>query len=352
MDEESPLSENTTTPQDTRSHSDIASSKITRKSHRKSRAGCKSCKTRRVKCDELKPQCANCKRRNIRCDYTLPTESLASQSSRALDHAEDLRLSEIELTYHWVTTTSRSLSAWSSGATVWQTLLEDVALNHQHILHLMFSLTAFQLAYCRPSRSDEYIATADHHYERALASVTHDLANISTENCDAVLISVQLICFVGWARGPQPGEYLAFGDHGRSDWLIMFRGIRTTMESIRKESFTKTHASATKSKSRQIPSLIEPDGYVLQLSELREHVAATSETAESTGNLWAVDILKECYDSRYDGTDSEYHVVFAWLYKMPDIFLDRLQQREPIPMIIFAHFIVLMHEMERFWYVT
>jgi hypothetical protein len=63
-----------------------------------------------------------------------------------------------------------------------------------------------------------------------------------------------------------------------------------------------------------------------------------------------VDILQECYSSRYEGVDSEYHVAFAWLYKMSDDFLDRLQQRQTIPLIIYAHFVVLMHEMERFWY--
>jgi hypothetical protein len=47
MQQESPLSESTSTPQG--AHSDAASSRITRKSHRKSRAGCKNCKTRRIK---------------------------------------------------------------------------------------------------------------------------------------------------------------------------------------------------------------------------------------------------------------------------------------------------------------
>lgn len=228
--------------------------------------------------------------------------------------------------------------------------MEDVALSHPHVLHLMFALTALQLGLCRPSRQEEYIATADHHYERALASVTRALTDISSDNCDAILLSVQLICFVSWARGPQPGEYLAFGDHGRSDWLIMFRGIRTTLESFGSNNFTKTHAKAVRSKNRPLPPLSEPPGYEAQLSELREHVSATSPPSESEENVRAVDILLDCYSNRYCGVDSEYHVAFAWLYRMSDDFLDRLQQRDAIPLIIYAHFVVLMHEMEKFWY--
>jgi hypothetical protein len=228
--------------------------------------------------------------------------------------------------------------------------MEDVAFNHQHVLHLMFALTALQLSRCRPNRRKQYIATADHHYEIALSRVTPDLAVINSNNCDAILLSVQLICFVNWARGPQPGEFLAFGEHGRSDWLVMFRGIRTTLDSYGRHNFTKTHAPALRSKGRPLPPMDEPVGYSEQLSELREHVLAVCQPSEREENMQAVDILQECYSNRYDGIDSELHVSFAWLYRLPEPFLDRLQARDATTLVIYAHFVVLIYEMERFWY--
>jgi hypothetical protein len=298
-------------------------------------------------CDEAKPHCTNCVRRQVRCSFAIGLPKSASTASELPPESVDLRISEIELTYHWSTTTSHSLSAWESGATVWRTLLEEVALQHHHVLHLMFALTALQLARCRTDRGAEYRATADHHYERALADVTRAMRNISSDNCDAILISVQLICFVNWARGAQPGDYLAFAECGTSDWLVMFRGIRTTLECFGRENF-KRHAPAVESKSRPLPPMSEPLGYEKQLTELREHVAVTSSPSESEANVRAMDILQECYSNRYEGVDSEYHVVFAWLYKMSDDFLDRLQQRDIIALTIYAHFVVLVHEMERF----
>ncbi|CAD6449403.1 0d7cdde0-28ae-462f-a86f-f7fb82b723fa [Sclerotinia trifoliorum] len=41
----------------------------TRRPHKKSRYGCKSCKTRRLKCDETKPTCVNCTKNDIACEY-------------------------------------------------------------------------------------------------------------------------------------------------------------------------------------------------------------------------------------------------------------------------------------------
>ncbi|KAF1943773.1 hypothetical protein EJ02DRAFT_399790 [Clathrospora elynae] len=365
MQQESPLTEHTPASRgssqaflvaSTYNNNDEGASRpptITRKSHRKSRAGCRNCKTRRIKCDETKPHCANCKRRQVRCGYpNTTTTSDLNSGDLANDRSRpgDLQISDIELTYHWITSTSHSLSAWASGAARWQSIMGDVAFEHNHVLHLLFALTALHLATCRPTRCEEYTATAEHHYERALAQVTREIVSIGPSNCDAVLVSVQLICFVSWARGPQAGEYLAFGKQGRSEWLVMFRGIRTTLESLGRDQFAKTHAPAVRAKDRLLPPLDEPFEYEKQLQGLREHVAYVSEPAERDDNARAIGVLHECYSSRYESKDAEYHVAFAWLYRMSDDFLNRLQQRDPLPLVIYAYFVVLMHDIERFWY--
>ncbi|KAH8897578.1 hypothetical protein GQ53DRAFT_637945 [Thozetella sp. PMI_491] len=43
--------------------------KPARRSHKKSRNGCKECKRRHLKCDENRPSCVNCTRTNHRCSY-------------------------------------------------------------------------------------------------------------------------------------------------------------------------------------------------------------------------------------------------------------------------------------------
>ncbi|KAJ5723538.1 hypothetical protein N7488_001573 [Penicillium malachiteum] len=41
-----------------------------RRAHKKSRAGCLTCKKRKVKCDEGKPECQRCNTRGIQCNYS------------------------------------------------------------------------------------------------------------------------------------------------------------------------------------------------------------------------------------------------------------------------------------------
>ncbi|KAF3769235.1 hypothetical protein M406DRAFT_287346 [Cryphonectria parasitica EP155] len=43
-----------------------------RRSHKKSRAGCKRCKARKIKCDEVHPRCSNCLKHGVPCDFEHP----------------------------------------------------------------------------------------------------------------------------------------------------------------------------------------------------------------------------------------------------------------------------------------
>ncbi|KAI0394731.1 hypothetical protein F5Y17DRAFT_240114 [Xylariaceae sp. FL0594] len=44
-----------------------------RRSHKKSRAGCKRCKVRKIKCDEVHPRCGNCSKHGVSCDFEHPS---------------------------------------------------------------------------------------------------------------------------------------------------------------------------------------------------------------------------------------------------------------------------------------
>ncbi|KAL5378630.1 hypothetical protein DPSP01_009041 [Paraphaeosphaeria sporulosa] len=330
---------------------------IKRRAHRKSRFGCKNCKLRRIKCDERKPECLNCRNRQVRCDY-LPS-SQAAVTTAAPSPAEAvvapslfgaLNVEDLELMYHWTTSTSATLSSQTSGAIFWRTQVTELALSHHHILHLILSITASHLARFRPQRRDEYVALADHHYATALPVVTAELSHLHQDNCDPVLLSVQLICTFTWARGPQPGEYLAFGEKGRSDWLVMFRGIRTTLETVGYDNFTRSMAPNIRAHAKPLPNVAGTLAYEEPLAELSDYIQYASKPAQLSQNVYAHQVLLECYSNRYGGVDGEYHIVFAWLFRMHEEFLEALQRHQTVPLVIYAHFAVLMNDMESFWY--
>ncbi|KAL5423369.1 hypothetical protein PMIN06_006744 [Paraphaeosphaeria minitans] len=328
---------------------------IKRRAHRKSRFGCKNCKLRRIKCDERKPECLNCRNRQVRCDY-LPSSQVAVTAPSPTETAVTpslfgaLNVEDLELMYHWTTSTSATLSSQRSGTIFWRTQVTELALSHHHVLHLILSITARHLARFRPQRRDEYVALADLHYATALPVVTAELSHLHQDNCDPVLLSVQLICTITWARGPQPGEYLAFGDQGHSDWLAMFRGIRTTLETVGYDNFTRSMAPNIRAHAKPLPDVAGTLAYEEPLAELSDYVHYASKPPQLSQNVYAHQVLLECYSNRYGGVDGEYHVSFAWLFRMQEEFLQALQRHEPVPLVIYAHFAVLMNDMESFWY--
>ncbi|CRK35400.1 hypothetical protein BN1708_006724, partial [Verticillium longisporum] len=54
-----------------------------RRSHKKSRAGCRRCKSRKIKCDEVHPRCGNCLKHGVACDFQNPdiVEDLVATAS-------------------------------------------------------------------------------------------------------------------------------------------------------------------------------------------------------------------------------------------------------------------------------
>ncbi|KAL2259973.1 hypothetical protein VTK26DRAFT_6168 [Humicola hyalothermophila] len=58
-----------------------------RRSHKKSRTGCRRCKARKIKCDEVHPRCGNCVKHGVPCDFEHP-EVLAELRAAAAAAAE------------------------------------------------------------------------------------------------------------------------------------------------------------------------------------------------------------------------------------------------------------------------
>ena len=56
---------------------------LTRRSHKKSRAGCYTCKGRKIKCGEQKPKCTNCLTKGLDCIYPAVNDLLSTTPSSA-----------------------------------------------------------------------------------------------------------------------------------------------------------------------------------------------------------------------------------------------------------------------------
>ncbi|KAK0648567.1 hypothetical protein B0T16DRAFT_326644 [Cercophora newfieldiana] len=190
------------------------------KGHRKSKKGCVTCKTRRVKCSEERPFCRACRRLGLDCQYVPTALSLgvappgllgAGPAAAALTF-EDLRF------FHHFLAGGHPPLPFGEGK-VWR---DVAAISHEYdfLAHAMMGLAAQDLTASTPSN---YSVQALNHRVRAIAKMNVALskADISAVDGDARLAAAMLLTF-------QSSNM----EDGMMDFLRMLRGwmvIQTTV---------------------------------------------------------------------------------------------------------------------------
>ncbi|KIV99743.1 hypothetical protein, variant [Verruconis gallopava] len=209
-----------------------------RRSHTKSRKGCKTCKRRHIRCDETFPQCRNCTKHQVRCDYMdspAPGDagmSLSGQAnvlwtpdvSRAVDQWQstgqfpfpDLQIypqpqwqslarDDLRLIYHLLSVCSEMVQSRTSKLTIWTELLPrfmGVAASYPFVMHAILAFSANHLAWISQSAETRTIASA--HGATAMKGLHEATLSFSKSNADAVLASSLLLSWQstdwrGWA---------------------------------------------------------------------------------------------------------------------------------------------------------
>jgi hypothetical protein len=198
-----------------------------RRSHTKSRKGCKTCKRRHIRCDETYPQCRNCTKHQVRCDYMdNPTPSddglrLPGQANllwtpeieRNVDvwrqtgqfPFPDLQIApqpqwqafsrtDLRLVYHLASVCCEMQQSRTSKLTIWTELTPkflSIAASHSFVMHAVLAFSANHLAWIAQSTETRHIAY--HHGGIAMKGLHEAIGTFSRSNADAVLAASMLL---------------------------------------------------------------------------------------------------------------------------------------------------------------
>ncbi|EEH34258.2 hypothetical protein PAAG_05307 [Paracoccidioides lutzii Pb01] len=222
-----------------------------RKSHTKSRKGCKTCKRRHIRCDETTPQCRNCTKHNCRCDYM--DNVIVRDQAPAQRVGPDLLMSpEIDIEIdEWLKTGNppfpelqlSSRAYWFkfsrtdlrlihhiaglsidlhrrgySNCTVWaqkMPIFLAIALSNEFVMSAILALSAFHLAWMTQNPETENLAY--HHRGIALKGLHEAIGSFSQENSDAILAASMLL---SW----QAKEWQV--------WASLQQGVSTVLNSM------------------------------------------------------------------------------------------------------------------------
>ena len=158
-----------------------------RRTHKKSRTGCATCKARKIKCDERHPACLNCISHGVECPFLNPgivppqppraSQSSSSRKSKSKSpipphghsspstpfplprvETDELPLLELELLHNFTIHTYSTLAADPAVCEFWRVNVVQLGLKCDYIMRAVLALSALHLAYHQPERRDFYTA--------------------------------------------------------------------------------------------------------------------------------------------------------------------------------------------------
>ncbi|KPM43904.1 hypothetical protein AK830_g2586 [Neonectria ditissima] len=353
----------------------------TKRPHKKSRAGCLSCKKRKVKCDEARPTCRSCSLRKTRCEYpspppttdfwlsststptASPAPSVASDSSSSSSDSAGLSLViqeplfrptatddvDMKLLWFYTTATSESFSVEPGRRDlkkdVMQTTIVQYAFENPFLMNSLFALASLHLQNLNqgvPRRALTYRAQSFEGYRRAIEQA-------KPETFPALLVNSLLLT----ALSSQNFREDNANDLYILDWMIIWRGIRlmfqmTSITSImslgigplfdRPEIDADAASAAIPNQLISMVSLIRPeeDDYL--------DVPVYYETLKYLGSL---------YDNIQNPMDEAMTLrIITWFTILPSKFIELARAKQPRALVIIAHYAVFIKMIRSVWWVV
>ncbi|KAI1342464.1 hypothetical protein F5Y15DRAFT_305065 [Xylariaceae sp. FL0016] len=255
-----------------------------RRSHKKSRAGCKRCKNRKIKCDESHPRCGNCTKHGVPCDFEYPEigdalmpapdtpRSTTSPSASQCDspspstlpatpaaaastpttvyrnpepqlvlstNSKSNRMMELKLLHHYTTITCETLAISSPvSKRIWRDTVPNLAFSGASFLaDALLAVSALHLRSHAPQ--DQELIRASHGYMAStLSKYSASLSKgINESNAEALFLTAALIAFQSTASriisrddNSDPKEK-AGGYVLPLSWFHSFQGVKAVVAS-------------------------------------------------------------------------------------------------------------------------
>ncbi|KAL5044854.1 hypothetical protein BDW71DRAFT_185460 [Aspergillus fruticulosus] len=352
-----------------------------RRTHRKSRHGCKACKQRRVKCDEARPICSNCRQRQEECEYVseasyiwagdntprrgrrriAPATQTGGDTSappetpfRFLDRPSShetplldppLDMTQLRLLVNWQHETCQFFSRDTETRVVWQINLVDEALKSPPLMHGILAVSALHLALSDSGQEQtSWLSLATAHKGQALQSLREGLNNVTPDNARSMMGLSALV--VAYAFG----SALTGTDGSDSDKpslsalnnvFVLCRGVQQITSAayavLRRSNFAPLFSPGDRSIA--IPDHVKESLDYLDHLNTKCLYAGDHDAATYTRVIDALRVLSGHTFSQPNSMT----LPAGWAIRVSPEYLEYLQAKHPFALVVHAHYCALLH---------
>ncbi|KAH8831081.1 hypothetical protein DL96DRAFT_1586413 [Flagelloscypha sp. PMI_526] len=380
-----------------------------RKTHRKSKTGCKTCRQRRVRCDEDKPTCFNCRRRGVTClwdeNVSMPqppqqssdTSPGASSSTSALSptgvavtvaesggpstqvaRTNGLGMSDmvgIELMHYYMAHTSLSLMTrpHDNSLHCLHIVGPRAALRFAPLMTTLFALTAMHIHIAErdfkgtPSERD-YLGLADNFIDATLQDFPTDYDHnfYDPQEREPAFLAFSFLGLISFAHpnfqlgsycpGPIVDRAFIYPDHPLS-WLAATRCFQGRMME-HWDPYSDKERPVFPTGPIQLEVRVQDLSYdnLLPFPDLLKLIHTTGapdqeELAEQYG-LYdeAVRQLRLLWSISFQPYTEQLRLVM-WPIAMSKGFFELIMAKRPRALVIFAHYCALLGQFQDRWVV-
>ncbi|KAK6223018.1 C6 zinc finger protein [Colletotrichum tabaci] len=348
--------------------------------HRKSRAGCKTCKSRKVKCDEVQPSCSRCERLHICCEYTHlqkppspPPPPPCEERCKIQDPSPKfepntpcapvagspgLDLMQLELLHTYINFTSLTFP-WSSALRdFWKITVPSLALQHEYLTRAVLCIPALHLAHLRPERRGFYVSLALENHRLASESVRLLLENVSEKNGLPLFLFSALNIIIVLATPQRSSQgVIADGDASFQDLLVTLQGMKGLLEILWDTLSTSalapllSHGSGRLITQQHSFHPAETD-FPPTCSSLDEFQARINTQGMDPDTLMAYNRAIEALWGVMDWRRQHWEEADAliWVYRCLVDFIPLLSLQKQEALVLLAHFAVVLKTCETRWW--
>lgn len=273
-----------------------------------------------------------------------------------------LNITDLELLHAWENSTAPSLAKFVSSldgvVTLWQKTVPEIGFDYPFVLHACLAISATHLSRFKRGRADFYRSASERHWSQAFSAVTAQIPSASDASYHAFFTFSMLSCMYKLAKGPQPGDYLAFGAHDSdggesSEWHTYYKGFHSFLElgldALRVGPLGQLF-DITQRKTRRfwLPEA-PPDADAI--ADLRRLCGEVVQAARPEFGVYttAIDNLARVFAVVYAEQREGEYGIFVWILNIKEELIVCIQQREPMALVIFAYFVVLLEELSGWW---
>lgn len=339
-----------------------------RRPHTKSRSGCKRCKDKHIKCDEAQPICGACARYNVPCvpkprpSRAKPASSAQSASTQpsispppipAPESRSTITIWEFDLLHHWILHVANSFNVSPGFCDAWRNHAIKDAIQHDFFLHMILMLSCLHLALTKsPSFTESHRAFILEGCSVATTRFRIEAGNISDSNCQAVQAFPFLLSIYALALGQLDREDKS--EEAVLDEMIHILILIKGNTLIRDTTNPWMQLRGLDAWMDEKDILLDdPTGlqYDLDLSRAVSHLhpwidSSDDDPTVKASNTKAVELFKGALD---------FHLKLnlrplAWPNVIQNDYLDLLRQRNPMAMVILAHYAVILGQCSSQWW--